>query len=73
MLIVTDGIIATKNRKQVFMILQKKMKVKAFSDNDCNYRLVLRTVMITIVATSCHDKSCDCKTIFNKIGDFSIW
>ena len=73
MSIVTDGIITTKNRRQVFMILQKKMIVKAFNDNDCNYRLVLRTVMIITVVTSCHDKSCECKTIVNKIDNFSNW
>lgn len=40
MLIVTGGIITTKNRKQVFKILKRNMIVKAFNDNDCNYGLV---------------------------------
>ena len=57
-------IIMSNTRKQVFIILKKKkIKVKDFNDNDCNYKLVWRTVMIITLVTDCHDICCDCKIV----------
>ena len=61
-------IIMPNTRKQVLIILKKKIKVKDFNDNDCNYKLVWRTVMIITLVTDCHDIYCDCKIVAKFLG-----